>query len=69
MAMCQLLSDLFLYQIFLYFSKFKRTGDHFITKDESTSENPDEIDKKWQAITNLVKHTNAYFLHRESRDS
>jgi hypothetical protein len=25
MAMCQLLSDLFLYQIFLYFSKFKRT--------------------------------------------
>lgn len=27
MAMCQLLSDLFLYQIFLYFSKFKRTGD------------------------------------------
>ena len=43
-------------------------SDHFITKDESTSENPDEIDKKWQAITNLVKPTNAYFLHRESKE-
>lgn len=43
-------------------------SDHFITKDESTSENPDEIDKKWQAITNLVKNTNAYFLHRESKE-
>ena len=44
MAMCQLLSDLFLYQIFLYFSKFKRTGDAEFESWQQIF----EACKKWQ---------------------